>query len=334
MGLRTNGTEHSQARRNKFDMGERIRSSGIRAVKQILATSWEQAHAWLTEWNPTPFKIVVKPVESAGSDGVTLCNSLDDVKAAFEKLYLHKDALGIVNTTVLIQEFLEGDEYVIDTISRDGVHKVAAIWVYDRRKVNGAGFVCFGQRLLTVDEPHCQELIAYQKKVITALGIRNGPTHGEVKWCRGEPVLIEVGARCHGAEGAWMDVCQNVYGYHQVYATMAAYLDQRAFDAFPDEPIRRRGYGRLLFLIIYKEGLVETPNPVVLQELVSLQSCIHVEISLKRGMQAKKTVDCFTFGGFVKLYSESLEQVVADYERIRELEQQHGVYQLIPHVDV
>jgi hypothetical protein len=61
--------------------------------------------------------------------------------------------------------------------------------------VNGAGFVCFGQRLLTADEPRCREMIDYQKKVVTALGIRYGPTHGEVKWCRGEPVLVEVGAR-------------------------------------------------------------------------------------------------------------------------------------------
>ena len=81
-------------------------------------------------------------------------------------------------------------------VSRDGVHKVVAIWAYDRRPVNGAGFVCFGQRLLTMqDDIHCEELVAYQKKVVDALGIRNGPTHGEVKWFKGEPVLVEVGAR-------------------------------------------------------------------------------------------------------------------------------------------
>ncbi len=55
-----------------------------------------------------------------------------------------------------------------------------------------------GQTLISADEPHCSEIIAYQKKVVDALGIRHGPTHGEVKWCGGEPVLVEVGARCHG----------------------------------------------------------------------------------------------------------------------------------------
>lgn len=78
-------------------------------------------------------------------------------------------------------------------------------------------------------------LIEYQKKVITALGIRHGPTHGEVKWCRGEPVLVEVGARCHGAEGAWQPIADYVYGYNQVQATVAAYLDADQFEALPNE---------------------------------------------------------------------------------------------------
>ena len=111
---------------------------------------------------------------------------------------------------MLVQEYLEGQEYVVDMVSRDGVHKVVAIWAYDRRPVNGAGFVCFGQRPLTVDDSpeEVAALIAYQKKVVDALGIKHGPTHGEVKWFKGEPVLVEVGARCHGAEGAWQPVAQ------------------------------------------------------------------------------------------------------------------------------
>jgi hypothetical protein len=80
-----------------------------------------------------------------------------------------------------------GQEYVIDAVSKDGVHKIITIWAYDRRAVNGAGFVCFGQRLLCIDDDPClTQLVEYQKKVITALGIRNGPTHGEVKWFNGE----------------------------------------------------------------------------------------------------------------------------------------------------
>jgi hypothetical protein len=77
-------------------------------------------------------------------------------------------------------------------VSRDGEHKCIGIWAYDRRPINGAAFVPFGNRLLTMDDPHTRELVEYQKKVLDALKIKYGPTHGEVKWFQGEPVLVEV----------------------------------------------------------------------------------------------------------------------------------------------
>jgi biotin carboxylase len=235
MGLVTNGTAQSEARRNKYVMGETVRAAGLRAVRQQRATTWQEVEGFLADWTPNPFKLIVKPLESAGSDDVTLCHSLPEARKAFEHIMGKVNGLGLVNEAVLVQEYLEGQEYVLDLVSRNGVHKVAALWVYDRRAVNGAGFVCFGQRLLTADEPHLRELIEYQKKVITALGIKHGPTHGELKWCNGEPVLVEVGARCHGAEGMWQKVANAVYGYDQVQCTLESYFSAEKFAAIPDE---------------------------------------------------------------------------------------------------
>ena len=78
-------------------------------------------------------------------------------------------------------------------------------------------------------------IISYQRKVVDALGIRHGPTHGEVKWCRGEPVLVEVGARCHGGDGLWVKVANECFGQNQVEATIFSYLDEERFSAIPDE---------------------------------------------------------------------------------------------------
>ena len=172
MGLITNGTALSEARRNKYVMGETVRAAGVRAVKQLRATTWGEIDGWIKEWNPSPFKVIVKPMDSAGSDSVTLCQSHKEVQDAFGNIMGKINGLGLVNKAVLVQEYLEGQEYVVDMVSREGIHKVAAIWAYDRRPANGAHFVCFGQRLLTIDDPHCAELVAYMKKVVTALGIR------------------------------------------------------------------------------------------------------------------------------------------------------------------
>jgi hypothetical protein len=56
--------------------------------------------------------------------------------------------LGLPNQILVLQEFLEGQEYVVDTVTRDGIHKVVAIWQYDKRSVNGAHFVYHGMTLI------------------------------------------------------------------------------------------------------------------------------------------------------------------------------------------
>ncbi len=71
--------------------------TGLRAVKQLKASVWGEIQEWISNWQPDPFKIIVKPMDSAGSDDVTLCRSIDEVKAAFGNIMGKVNGLGIVN---------------------------------------------------------------------------------------------------------------------------------------------------------------------------------------------------------------------------------------------
>jgi hypothetical protein len=320
LGLRTNGTTLSEARRNKYVMGETVRSAGVRAVKQLKATKWSDIKAYLEEWQPDPFKVIVKPIDSAGSDGVTLCRSMEEARTAFGDIIGKTNVLGLVNESVLVQEYLEGQEYVIDMVSKDGEHKVVAVWAYDRRPANGAHFVAFGQRLLTVDDEHVKELIAYQRRVCTALGILNGPSHGEVKWFKGEPVLVEVGARCHGAEGLWCPVANAVYGYNQVQCTAMAYMDEKKYAALPSEVSVRNAYGRIAFLVNYTGGVIKDFNRRAFEDIEAMDSFIALELFVNKGDEIRPTKDCLSWVGVVKLSHTNLTKLVFDYEQIRVLE--------------
>ena len=176
--------------------------------------------------------------------------------------------------------------------------------------------------MLIDSEPHVAELIAYQRKVLDALGIRNGPTHGEVKWCRGSPVLMEVGARCHGGEGAWKEICEFIYGSSQIALTINAYLFPELFAVAPDAPHQRRGYGRLIFVVSKVEGILKEVNHHYLEEIDRMSSKLSVEIfhQLIPGYHIRKTVDCFTWAGIIKLINTDEEQLDRDYNRIREME--------------
>ncbi|DAZ92695.1 TPA: hypothetical protein N0F65_009592 [Lagenidium giganteum] len=318
LGLDGNVMEHSAARRDKYLMGETLRKSGVRAVKQVKATTWKQAEDFiLNDLKPTPFEVVLKPLESAGTEDVVLCLSMEEAKKTFNSILGKINGLGIENNAVLLQEYLEGDEYVVDTVSRNGQHKVIAIWKYDKRRVNNAAFVYFGLSIIPATGI-INELIEYQFKVLDALGIRNGPAHGEVKFCRGSPVLIEVGARCHGGEGAWVPIANRCVGYNQVDVAIDSMLNPEKFDQLPDRPSSLLQYGCEAMLVSYKDGVLKSlPG---LKEIESFPSFLKKEIFVGPGDMVRRTIDMFTTPGSIMLTHEDQDVLEANLARIRELE--------------
>lgn len=118
--LRSNGESGSLARRNKYLMGEKVRSAGVRAVKQQICTSVDQMQDFLlslcrvhpvtknADWST--LKCVLKPVQSAGTDDVFLCSTREEAKVAFERIYMKRNGVGLINDAVLVQEYLQGNE--------------------------------------------------------------------------------------------------------------------------------------------------------------------------------------------------------------------------------
>ena len=232
------------------------------------------------------------------------------------------NALGMVNEGVLVQEYLSGIEYVVDTVSLNGQHTCCALWEYDRRPTNGAGFVLHGQQLLTIDEPRMQQIVDYHFKVLDSLNIKNSPGHGEVKWFNNEPVLVEVGSRCHGAEGMWMPISDEVYGYNQVQCLLDTFLDdeQATSTTYPTYPSTRKGYGAAKYLISYsdKDSFVRI-NEQCLAEIQDMSSYRASEFFLKPGNRMKKTIDCFTWAGCVLMANKDERELNRHYARIEEM---------------
>merc|ERR1719446_551578 len=144
-----NDTRLSTARRNKYDMGETIRNAGIRAVKQIYTDSWNEVLEFIEsvrqdKLDPNNFKVVLKPVDSAGADGVYMAASIDEAKQAFDTILGSNTIFETVNSKVLVQEYLKGTEYVVDSMSYQGEHRCTALWKYDKRRANESQFVYYG----------------------------------------------------------------------------------------------------------------------------------------------------------------------------------------------
>jgi biotin carboxylase len=255
-------------------MGEAVRKAGVRAVKQQMCTTEKDLTEFLSTFSTAyPLKCVVKPVQSAGTDDVYLCESPETALAAFRKIYGKINGLGLVNSSVLVQEFLEGKEYVIDKVSRDGIHKLVAIWEYDKRNINGANFVYFGMKLMRTDSEKMQQMVAYADQVLNALGILQGPSHMEIMFCRDGPCLVEVGSRCHGGEGTWLPIVRECIGFSVVDVTLSAYLDGKLFDSLDKDHLPVRKSGMDVDFVNLQGGIVRAmPGEDVIRALPSFRS--------------------------------------------------------------
>ena len=109
-----------------------------------------------------------------------LCHSFKEAEDHFHVLMKSQMVNGGDCPAVLCQEFLKGKEYVVDMVSRDGLHKTVMVWCYDKRPVHGSAFVYFGCIPVDSNSPESRILIPYVKGVLDAMEIKNGPSHCEV----------------------------------------------------------------------------------------------------------------------------------------------------------
>ncbi|HXR31655.1 MAG TPA: ATP-grasp domain-containing protein [Solirubrobacterales bacterium] len=319
LGLPSNGTELSRARRDKHAMAGALRAAGLRAVEELKTADPAEAAAWARERDQWP--VVVKPLDSAGTDGVSLCEDPGAVEAAFAVILGRPNALQGANRELLVQEMLHGTQLFFNSISWDGVHHVSEIWQDNKRRIAGNLVYDYEELLPRYGEKQDQ-VAPYVEAVLDALGIRFGPAHTEVMLTADGPVLVESGARMHGSVRD--DVIDRCTPSHPT-VTAEAYLDPGSVAGRASQPYELREAAYCVMLISPHEGrIVSTAG---LEEIERLPTFAGSIAMLEPGQQLRRTIDLFSCPGMVYLVDPDRGRLQADYERLRELETQ-GLFEL------
>lgn len=196
LGLPYNEGGISGALRNKYKMQQALAEKGLRHIRSIKTDDYQEVFDWMDELGLD--KVVIKPLADGGSRAVYVCRSTAEIKAVFDEVLNMLDECNKVNSQLLVQEFIEGDEYILNHVSQGGRHYLTDVYKYikeispDGRPLYDAGLV------LNPHDLELAELNDYTCAVLDALGLTSGPSHAEVKLTKNGPVLIEVGARLMG----------------------------------------------------------------------------------------------------------------------------------------
>ena len=139
-----------EARRNKFLMLQACQAAGLAVAHQKLCTFKEEARNFAEQELSRnsrvrgAARVVCKPFRGVASESVYLCSNSHDVDDAWDKITATTVfGQGGNHDSMLVQECLLGTEYAVDVVSRNGQHKIAAVWRYDKRPANGAPFCYF-----------------------------------------------------------------------------------------------------------------------------------------------------------------------------------------------
>ena len=174
---------------DKLAMRELLAGRGLSAVPFAAAETRHEVPAALGR---VGYPAVVKPTALAGSRGVFLWKGHEDRVPWTELL----DEYGY-DGPFLVEEYLRGPEYSVETLSQDGRHHVVGITA--KQLGPPPLFVEVGHVYpapLPADRQRALEELA--SAFLTACGYRFGPAHTEVIWTARGPRIVESQARLGG----------------------------------------------------------------------------------------------------------------------------------------
>lgn len=310
LGLPTNGTALSLARRDKYVQIETVKAAGLRGARQLLVTDAAALEAW---HRATPGRVVVKPLRSAGNDGVSNCDTPARSVAAYREIRASTTIFAERNEAVVAQEYLSGGEYVVNTVSRDGRHRATDLWKYSKMALGGGERDRItGAHLVGAASPLRPVLVDYAFAVLDALGIRHGPAHLEIILTEDGPCLVEVGARICGANKAYY--ADLAAGESQLEWIVDAYLDPARFHASYRRPYQERNHVAISWPTSPTEGILRSyPH---LDAVRALESFNNVEVYIEPGGRVPATVDDSTKAMAIGLAHASEEIVHRDFNTI------------------
>lgn len=244
-----------EKRQCKSAMHDALHAAGLAYIRSMKVRSFEEGMDFANNLLNTGSLVIVKPATGAGSEFVTLCSSLQEVQVAFALAAGLETTQQTTTEWMVVQEYIDGEEYVVDTVSCHSAHIATDVWV--SKKVP---YVCVSNRIrssvekelaregivrpvvsstsllydrldfvshATLQETASEErrVVEYTLAALDALELVNGCSHCEVRvktdQRTGEkvPVLIELNPRMQGDTPR----STNLVGYDQyiVLAYMA-----------------------------------------------------------------------------------------------------------------
>ena len=177
--------ETAQWSTDKFQMKKRFELGGVPHAQGRLISKVEETEGLV-------FPVIVKPRDNSGSRGVKLCRNQDELKTSIEEA-LENSKLD----TVLVEEFIEGPEFSIESLHHDDKNEV--IQFTEKKTTEFPYNVELGHiQPANITDENKQKIREIIKQIGKALNYVNCPSHTELKINERGIFVIETSPRLGG----------------------------------------------------------------------------------------------------------------------------------------
>jgi hypothetical protein len=313
------------ARRDKELMVRALEDAGVPAARTRTIASVAELDEALDTWGTTPgTPLVIKPRDSAGSDGCTVVTSRAQAHAAVENTLLRSNLMGATNTDLLLQEYLAGTQYIVNTVSMAGRHLLTEVYRERIDTIAGSPVLRHIISRPQLDEGE-RDLVDYVMRCLDALGIREGAAHTEVMLTAAGPRLVEVNSRVMGPSLA-PDPYHATFGYSHQHLVAERFLRPQEFARRFDLPY---GGGRTLakiFLRGFRDGvLASVEGARILRRLPGFHSIDRLPAT---GAPIPDPTLTTGASGIAYLVHEDDDLLRSSLELVHHLEDDHAFYRM------
>ena len=330
LGLLCNPAENIEAMTLKQEMHNRLAEKGLRHIRGKVVTSVDEAIEFYDE--ESLGEVVVKPIRSAGSCNVRICLDKQEMIDAIDELMGRHGYYGGNVEELLIQERINGDEYIVNTVSCDGYHRVTLIWKYSKVKTSEGAIIYDTVETVNALGIAEAEMVEYAYDVADAIGIRYGAVHGEYMIDERGPVLIEVNCRpCGGNMPA--KFLNMISGQHETDSILDSYLKPARFFEKAKQRYRLQAHGALKMFIVPEDIVAKSaPMKSISPNLKSFFKADFDEMA-EEGVFYVKTEDLNSTCGVIFLVHENNELLQEDINFLRSIEKYAFPLVLSPELD-
>lgn len=307
MGLPGNPYERIAQYTNKYIMHKTLVDNGVRGIRGKIVHNWDEAVSFYREEGFTG--CVLKPYRGASSVDVRICESEEQLKEAYDEVFATGNYMGGEEEGMLLQERISGTEYIVNTVSYGGKHRLSALWRHSKKVVPGGGMVYNYTESLNRLEAGCTSLVKYAFSVLDALGVEYGNVHSEIMIDEKGPVLIEVNCRPMGSHMA-ADFLDRIWGHHETDLCLDAFLHPEVFEAHLHDPYRPLAKGLKKHLINMNERNITSSS--ILSLFRRQKSACGARLGKAVSDHLRRTVDLSTAAGVLYLVNEDEGQLYRD----------------------